>query len=56
MNNRELLLQPADMCEELMYHILWNEFDGELNPHHKYFPLYLSLQQLLEDENENLNQ
>mgnify|MGYP007029081926 CR=1 FL=1 len=53
---KELLLQPADMIEELMYHILWNEFDGELNPDHKYFPLYLSLQQLLEDETRRLEE
>jgi hypothetical protein len=52
----ELLLQPADMIEELMYHIMWNEFDGELNPDHKYFPLYLSLQQLLEDETRRLEE
>jgi hypothetical protein len=52
----EVLLDPVDMIEELMYHILWNEFDGELDPSHKYFPLYLSLQQLLEDENKNLSE
>ena len=50
------ILQPADMIEELMYHILWNEFDGELDPDHKYFPLYLSLQELLEDETKRLEQ
>ena len=54
--NRETLLQPSDMIEELMYHILWNEFDGELDPDHKYFPLYLSLQQLLEDETNRLEE
>jgi hypothetical protein len=53
---KETLLQPADMIEELMYHILWNEFDGELDPNHKYFPLYLSLQQLLEDETKRLEE
>ena len=53
---KELLLQPADMIEELMYHILWNEFDGELNPDHKYFPLYISLQHLLEDETRRLEE
>ena len=53
---KEILLQPADMIEELMYHILWNEFDGELDPDHKYFPLYLSLQQLLEDETKRLEE
>lgn len=52
----ELLLQPSDVIEELMYHIMWNEFDGELNPDHKYFPLYLSLQQLLEDETRRLEE
>ena len=53
---KETLLQPSDMIEELMYHILWNEFDGELYPDHKYFPLYLSLQQLLEDETKRLEE
>ena len=53
---KETLLQPSDMIEELMYHILWNEFDGELDPDHKYFPLYLSLQQLLEDETRRLEE
>ena len=53
---KELILQPADMIEELMYHIMWNEFDGELDPDHKYFPLYLSLQQLLEDETRRLEE
>ncbi len=53
---KEILLQPSDMIEELMYHILWNEFDGELDPDHKYFPLYLSLQQLLEDETRRLEE
>ena len=50
------LLQPSDMIEELMYHIMWNEFDGKLDPNHKYFPLYLSLQQLLEDETKRLEE
>jgi len=53
---KETLLQPSDMIEELMYHIMWNEFDGELDPNHKYFPLYLSLQQLLEDETKRLEE
>jgi hypothetical protein len=53
---KETLLQPSDMIEELMYHIMWNEFDGELDPEHKYFPLYLSLQQLLEDETRRLEE
>ena len=53
---KEILLQPSDMIEELMYHIMWNEFDGELDPDHKYFPLYLSLQQLLEDETKRLEE
>ena len=53
---KETILQPADMIEELMYHIMWNEFDGELDPDHKYFPLYLSLQQLLEDETRRLEE
>jgi hypothetical protein len=47
---KELLLQPADMIEELMYHILWNEFDGKLDPDNKWFPLYISLQELLQIE------
>ena len=53
---KETLLQPSDMIEELMYHIMWNEFDGKLDPDHKYFPLYLSLQQLLEDETRRLEE
>jgi len=53
---KELLLQPADMIEELMFHIMWNEFDGELNPDHKYFTLYVELQKLLEEENKNLTE
>ena len=53
---KETLLQPSDMIEELMYHIMWNEFDGELDPDHKYFPLYLSLQHLLEDETRRLEE
>jgi len=56
MNNRELLLQPSDMIEELMYHILWNEFDGKLDPDHKYFTLYVELQKLLDQENKNLTE
>jgi len=53
---KETILQPADMIEELMYHILWNEFDGELNPDHKYFTLYVELQKLLDEENKNLSE
>jgi len=56
MNNRETLLQPIDMIEELMYHILWNEFDGKLDPSHKYFTLYVELQKLLEDETRRLEE
>jgi hypothetical protein len=53
---KETILQPADMIEELMYHIMWNEFDGELNPDHKYFTLYVELQKLLDEENKNLSE
>jgi hypothetical protein len=54
--NRETLLQPADMIEELMYHILWNEFDGKLDPDHKYFTLYVELQRLLDEETKRLEE
>ena len=54
--NRETLLQPSDMIEELMYHILWNEFDGKLDPDHKYFTLYVELQRLLDEETKRLEE
>jgi len=53
---KEILLQPADMIEELMYHILWNEFDGKLDPDHKYFTLYVELQRLLDEETNRLEE
>jgi len=51
---REILLDPIDMCEELMAHIFDAEFGGELDPNHRFFELYLQLQlykeKMLNDE------
>lgn len=52
--NREILLDPIDMTEELMAHIFDAEFGGELNSDHRFFELYLQLQlykeKMLNDE------
>lgn len=54
MNNKEILLDPIDMCEELMAHIFDAEFGGELDSDHRFFELYLQLQlykeKMLKDE------
>lgn len=53
-NNREILLDPIDMTEELMSHIFDAEFGGELDANHRFFELYLNLQlfkeKMLNDE------
>ena len=40
------------MIEELMYFILHNEMDGELNPDHPFMTLYVELQKLLDRQNQ----
>ena len=54
MNNKEILLDPIDMTEELMSHIFDAEFGGELDSGHRFFELYLQLQlykeKMLKDE------
>ena len=54
MNNKEILLDPIDMTEELMFHIFNTEFGGELDSGHRFFELYLQLQlykeKMLKDE------
>ena len=42
MNNREVLLDPIDMTEELMFHIFNNDMNRELDG--RWLDLYLSLQ------------
>jgi len=44
MNNKEILLDPIEMTEELMFHIFNAEFGGELDSGHRFFELYLQLQ------------
>ena len=44
MNNKEILLDPIEMTEELMFHIFNAEFGGELDSSHRFFELYLQLQ------------
>ena len=46
--NREILLDPIEMTEELMTHIFNAEFGGELDPNHRFFECYLQLQLLKE--------
>jgi len=46
--NREILLDPIEMTEELMAHIFDAEFGGELDSNHRFFELYLQLQLLKE--------
>ena len=43
--------QPRNMIEETMHYIMTEHFKGVLDPEHKYFNLYLSLQKLLEEYN-----
>jgi len=56
--NREILLDPIDMCEELMSHIFDAEFGGELDANHRFFELYLNLQlfkeKMLNDERDTV--
>lgn len=40
-----------NMIEETMHYIMVKHFKGVLDPDHKYFDLYLSLQKLLEEYN-----
>jgi len=44
--------QPRNMIEETMHYIMTEHFEGVLDPEHKYFNLYLSLQKLLEEYND----
>jgi len=41
-NNREILLDPIDMTEELMFHMFNNDMNRELSG--RFLDLYLSLQ------------
>jgi hypothetical protein len=54
MNNKETILDPIGMTEELMFHIFNTEFGGELDSGHRFFELYLQLQlykeKMLKDE------
>ena len=43
--------QPRNMIEETMHFIMTEHFKGVLDPEHKYFELYLSLQKLLGEYN-----
>ena len=56
--NREILLDPIDMTEELMSHIFDAEFGGELDANHRFFELYLQLQlykeKMLKDEEDSV--
>ena len=45
--------QPRNMIEETMHYIMTEHFKGVLDPNHKYFTLYLSLQHLLDEYNNN---
>ena len=45
--------QPRNMIEETMHYIMTEHFEGVLDPEHKYFNLYLSLQKLLEEYNDD---
>ena len=48
---KETLLTPETMIEELQFHILHNEMNGELDPDSRWFPLHLQLQHLLDKLN-----
>jgi hypothetical protein len=43
--------RPRNMIEETMHYIMTEHFKGILDPNHKYFDLYISLQKLLEEYN-----
>ena len=42
MNNREVLLNPIDMTEELMFHMFNNDMNRELSG--RFLDLYIQLQ------------
>lgn len=42
-------INNRNMIEETMHYIMTEHFKGVLDPNHKYFDLYLSLQKLLEE-------
>jgi len=44
-------INNRNMIEETMHYIMTEHFKGVLDPDHKYFDLYLSLQKLLEEYN-----
>lgn len=47
------ILTPKHMIEELMFYIHQEEMGGDfINPDHKFFPLYLELQKLLDKLND----
>jgi len=50
---RQSTKQPIkrNMIEEVMHYIMTEHFKGVLDPNHKYFDLYVSLQHLLEEYN-----
>ena len=52
MKTKETTLTPEIMIEELMYFILHNEMNGELNPDHPFMALYVELQKLLDRQNQ----
>lgn len=45
--------KPKTMIEEVMHYIMTEHFKGVLDPNHKYFDLYVSLQHLLDEYNNN---
>ena len=50
--NKETVLEPTIMIEELMFHIFQNEMGGDcIDPDNRFFPLYLELQKLLDKLN-----
>jgi hypothetical protein len=52
MTNRETVLEPTIMIEELMFYIHQNEMGGDcIDPDNRFFPLYLELQKLLDKLN-----
>ena len=47
MKNKETVLRPELMIEELMFYIHQNEMGGDaIDPDNRFFPLYLELQKL----------
>ena len=49
---KEITREPTLMIEELMFFILHNEMNGELNPDHPFMTLYVELQKLLDRQNQ----